>query len=67
MDYDATDIAATCDRGSDHAPEFLDLLMNVVASHVKDQRIKMVMDLSATRVAGESIKPGVERSATPGS
>ena len=29
MDYDATDIAVTYDRGRDHGPEFLDLWMNV--------------------------------------
>jgi ubiquinone/menaquinone biosynthesis C-methylase UbiE len=45
MDYDATDIASAYDRGRDHGPEFLDLWMNVVASHVKDQRIETVLDL----------------------
>lgn len=45
MDYDATDIAATYDRGRDHGPEFLDLWMNVVASHVKDQDTKKILDL----------------------
>jgi ubiquinone/menaquinone biosynthesis C-methylase UbiE len=45
MDYDATDIAVTYDRGRDHGPEFLDLWMNVVSSHVKDQRIKTILDL----------------------
>src|ERR1700674_2282944 len=45
MDYDATDIASTYDRGRDHGPEFLDLWMNVVWSHVKDQRIKTILDL----------------------
>lgn len=45
MDYDATDIAATYDRGRDHGPEFLDLWMNVVASHVKDQDTKRILDL----------------------
>ena len=45
MDYDATDIAATYDRGRDHGPEFLDLWMNVVSSHVKDQRIQTILDL----------------------
>jgi len=45
MDYDATDIASTYDRGRDHGPEFLDLWMNVVSSHVKDQRIKKILDL----------------------
>ena len=45
MDYDATDIASTYDRGRDHGPEFLDLWMDVVASHVKDQRIETILDL----------------------
>ena len=45
MDYDATDIAATYDLGRDHGPEFLDLWMNVVSSHVKDQDIKAILDL----------------------
>jgi ubiquinone/menaquinone biosynthesis C-methylase UbiE len=45
MDYDATDIASTYDLGRDHGPEFLDLWMNVVAAHVKDQRIETVLDL----------------------
>src|SRR2546427_12835644 len=45
MDYDATDIASTYDRGRDHGPEFLDLWMDVVASHVKDQRIETLLDL----------------------
>jgi ubiquinone/menaquinone biosynthesis C-methylase UbiE len=45
MDYDATDIAVTYDRGRDHGPEFLDLWMNAVSSHVKDQRTKKILDL----------------------
>jgi ubiquinone/menaquinone biosynthesis C-methylase UbiE len=45
MDYDATDIAVSYDRGRDHGPEFLDLWMNVVAAHVKDQRTKRILDL----------------------
>jgi ubiquinone/menaquinone biosynthesis C-methylase UbiE len=45
MDYDATDIASAYDRGRDHGPEFLDLWMNVVSSHVKDQRTKRILDL----------------------
>ena len=45
MDYDATDIASTYDRGRDHGPEFLDLWMDVVASHVKDQLIETILDL----------------------
>ena len=45
MDYDATDIASTYDLGRDHGPEFLDLWMNVVAAHVKNHRIKTILDL----------------------
>jgi ubiquinone/menaquinone biosynthesis C-methylase UbiE len=45
MDYDTTDIASTYDLGRDHGPEFLDLWMNVVASHVKDQSTKTILDL----------------------
>lgn len=45
MDYDATDIAVTYDRGRDHGPEFLKLWMGVISSHVKDQRIQTILDL----------------------
>src|SRR5437667_7098010 len=45
MDYDATDIASTYDRGRDHGRKFLDLWMDVVSSHVKDLRIKTILDL----------------------
>ena len=45
MDYDATDMAVTYDRGRDHGPEYLDLWMNVVSSHVKDQHVKTILDL----------------------
>jgi ubiquinone/menaquinone biosynthesis C-methylase UbiE len=45
MDYDATDIASTYDLGRDHGPEFLDLWMNVVSSHVNDRRVKTILDL----------------------
>ena len=45
MDYDATEMAAAYDRGRDHGPEVLDLWMNVVASHLRDQRIKAILDL----------------------
>jgi len=45
MDYDATDIAVAYDRGRDHGPEVLNLWMNVVSSHVKDQCIKTIIDL----------------------
>jgi ubiquinone/menaquinone biosynthesis C-methylase UbiE len=45
MNYDATEIAVTYDRGRDHGPEFLDLWMDVVAAHVKAQTIKTILDL----------------------
>lgn len=45
MDYDATDIAVAYDQGRDHGPEVLNLWMNVVSSHVKDQCIKTLLDL----------------------
>ncbi len=45
MDYDATDIASNYDRGRDHGPEFLDLWMNCVVSHVSDRTIKTILDL----------------------
>jgi ubiquinone/menaquinone biosynthesis C-methylase UbiE len=45
MDYDKTDIAVTYDRGRDHGPEFLDLWMKVVSSHVNDQRPGKILDL----------------------
>ena len=45
MDYDATDIPVAYDRGRDHGPEVLDLWMNVVSSHVKDQPIQTILDL----------------------
>jgi ubiquinone/menaquinone biosynthesis C-methylase UbiE len=45
MDYDATDIAATYDRGRNHGPEVLDLWMNVVSSYVQDQQVETILDL----------------------
>src|SRR5882762_3566942 len=45
MNYDATNIAVTYDRGRDHGPEVLNLWMDAVASHVKDQRINTILDL----------------------
>lgn len=45
MDYDATDIPATYDRGRDHGPQMRDLWMNVVSTYVKDQQVKTVLDL----------------------
>jgi ubiquinone/menaquinone biosynthesis C-methylase UbiE len=45
MDYDVTDIAVTYDRGRDHGPEVLNLWMDAVASHLKDQRVETILDL----------------------
>src|SRR5260370_22160546 len=45
MDYDATDIPVTYDRGRDHGPEVLNLWMDVVSSSVKDRQIKTILDL----------------------
>src|SRR2546421_2286825 len=45
MDYDATDIPGAYDRGRDHGPDFLNLWMSVVARHVQDQPIRVILDL----------------------
>src|SRR5260370_9735565 len=45
MAYEPTDIDTTYDLGRDHGPDFLYLWMNVVATHVKDQRPKRILDL----------------------
>ena len=45
MDYDATDIPVAYDRGRDHGPELLNLWMNVISSHVENQRIQTILDL----------------------
>ncbi len=45
MDYDATDIPVAYDRGRDHGPEFLDLWMSVVSSHVEGQVLNTILDL----------------------
>ena len=45
MDYDSTDIPAAYDRGRDHGAEVLRLWMNVVSSHVEEQRINTILDL----------------------
>lgn len=45
MDYDATDIPVAYDRGRSLGPECLDLWMNVVSSHVQEQRINTILDL----------------------
>jgi len=45
MDYDASDIAATYDRGRSHGPEVLDLWMSTVSSHVEGHVLKTILDL----------------------
>jgi ubiquinone/menaquinone biosynthesis C-methylase UbiE len=45
MDYDATDIAVAYDRGRNHGPEVLSLWMNLVSDHLKEQRVKTILDL----------------------
>ena len=45
MDYDATDIAATYDRGRIHGPEVLDLWMSTVSSHVEGRLLNTILDL----------------------
>lgn len=45
MDYDATDIAASYDRGRSHGPEVLDLWMNTVSSHVGGHDLNTILDL----------------------
>lgn len=45
MDYDATDIAATYDRGRSHGPEVLDLWMNTVSLHVEGRALNTILDL----------------------
>lgn len=45
MDYDSTDIASVYDKGRDHGPEMLQLWMNVIASHVREQRLTTILDL----------------------
>lgn len=45
MDYDRTDIPAGYDRGRDHGPEFIDLWMNTVESHLNGRRITRLLDL----------------------
>jgi ubiquinone/menaquinone biosynthesis C-methylase UbiE len=45
MDYDATDIASNYDRGRDHGPAFLELWMDVISAHVKEQGIETILDL----------------------
>src|ERR1051325_5508091 len=45
MDYDATDIATTYDRGRSHGPEVLDLWMSTISSHLKGQVVNTALDL----------------------
>lgn len=44
MDYDLTSIPGGYDRGRDHGPGYLDLWMNVVATHV-DRPVHRILDL----------------------
>jgi ubiquinone/menaquinone biosynthesis C-methylase UbiE len=45
VNYDLTDIPVGYDRGRDHGPEFLDLWMDVLASHVDADRVHTIVDL----------------------
>ena len=45
MDYDRTSIPAVYDRGRDHGPEFLDLWMRTIESHVEGRPIRTILDL----------------------
>ena len=45
MDYDATNIPDSYDRGREHGPEVHTLWMNVVAQHLADPSIKAILDL----------------------
>jgi ubiquinone/menaquinone biosynthesis C-methylase UbiE len=45
MDYDLTDIPAGYDRGREHGPEFLDLWMNKIESHLDGRRVTEILDL----------------------
>lgn len=45
MDYDATEIPRTYDKGRDHGPEVLDLWMNALASYVEGASVRTILDL----------------------
>ena len=45
LDYDHTNIPAGYDRGRDHGPEFLDLWMSVIESHVSRRSVSTILDL----------------------
>lgn len=45
LDYDQTNIPAGYDRGRDHGPEFLDLWMSVIESHIGGRSISTILDL----------------------
>ena len=45
MDYDATEIPRTYDKGRDHGPEVLDLWMNAIASYVETASVRTILDL----------------------
>jgi SAM-dependent methyltransferase len=45
MDYDLTEIPEGYDRGREHGPEFLDLWMNKIESHLNGRQITEILDL----------------------
>jgi ubiquinone/menaquinone biosynthesis C-methylase UbiE len=45
MKYDQTNIPAGYDRARDRGPEFVDLWMDVIASHVEERRVDTILDL----------------------
>ena len=45
MDYDATEIPRSYDKGRDHGPAVLDLWMNAIASHVEAASVRTILDL----------------------
>ncbi len=47
MDYDLTDIPAGHDRGREHGPEFLNLWMTKIESHLEGRRITDILDLGS--------------------
>jgi ubiquinone/menaquinone biosynthesis C-methylase UbiE len=45
MDYDATDIPESYDRGRDHGPEVRRLWMNALSSNLRDRAVQTILDL----------------------
>lgn len=45
MKYDQTNIPAGYDRARERGPEFVDLWMDVIASHVEERRVDTILDL----------------------